>query len=73
MPNVNKVIYGDQTLVDMTDATADASKIARGYTAYLADGSKATGTLDTSNSPYYLGQSPETEGMALFYDSTRLS
>jgi hypothetical protein len=71
MPNVNKVVYGDQTLVDMTDATADASKIARGYTAYLRDGSKATGTLDTS--PYYIDLSPETEGMALFYDSTRLS
>lgn len=71
MPNVNKVVYGDQTLVDMTDATADASKIARGYTAYLRDGSKATGTLDTS--PYYIDRSPETEGMALFYDSTRLS
>jgi hypothetical protein len=71
MPNVNKVIYCDQTLMDMTDATADASKIARGYTAYLADGSKATGTLDISH--YYIDLSPETEGMALFYDSTRLS
>ena len=69
MPNVNKVVYGDQTLVDMTDATADASKIARGYTAYLRDGSKATGTLDIS--PYYIDLSQETEGMALFYDSTR--
>ena len=45
---VNKVVYGNETIVDMTDASirgaADASKIANGETAYGADGSKVTGT-----------------------------
>lgn len=47
-PYVNKVVYGNETIVDMTDASirgaADASKIANGETAYGADGSKVTGT-----------------------------
>lgn len=42
----NKVVYGNRTLVDMTDATATASDLLIGKSAYVADGSKATGTLD---------------------------
>jgi hypothetical protein len=66
MPDVNKVVFGNDTLVDMTDATADASKIILGYTAYVADGSKATGTYQERR--YYIDQSPDTNGMALFYE-----
>ena len=43
-PYVNKVVYGNDTLIDLTDATATADKILQGYTAYGADGSKLTGT-----------------------------
>ena len=47
-PYVNKVVYGNETIVDMTDASirgsVDANKIANGETAYGADGSKVTGT-----------------------------
>ena len=66
MPNVNKVIYGNETLVDMTDATADASKIQEGYTAYIADGRKVTGTLPVRH--IYIDESPDTAGLALFYE-----
>ena len=43
-PYVNKVVYGNNTLIDLTDATATADKILQGYTAYGADGQKLTGT-----------------------------
>lgn len=43
-PYVNKVVYGDTTLIDISDTTATADKIIQGSTAYGADGRKITGT-----------------------------
>ena len=43
----NKVIYGGQTLIDLTDATlevTDGAKILSGESAYGRDGEKITGT-----------------------------
>lgn len=43
-PYVNKVVYGDKTLIDISDTTATEDKILEGYTAYGANGQKITGT-----------------------------
>lgn len=40
---INKVEYGNQVLVDLTDATATASQIIQGYTAYGKEGELITG------------------------------
>lgn len=44
----NKVIYGENVVIDLTDATASADKILSGYSAYGADGNKLTGTAGAS-------------------------
>lgn len=68
MPNVNKVVYGNTTIIDLTDATitgsAEADKILSGYTAYGADGSKVTGTstFDVDSSEVTATQSDVLSG-----------
>lgn len=42
--NINKVIYGDQTLIDLTADTVKPSKLLAGFTAHDASGSAITGT-----------------------------
>lgn len=46
--NVNKVVYGGETLIDISDSTVTVETLAQGKTAYGANGEKITGTLDTS-------------------------
>lgn len=41
---ISKVIYGGQTLIDLTSDTIEAGKILEGYTAHGADGEAITGT-----------------------------
>ena len=40
----NKVVYGNTTLIDISDTTAVASDVAQGKTFYVASGQQATGT-----------------------------
>lgn len=42
---INKVIYGNSTLIDLTsDTVTQASHIVSGYVGHLADGTVVTGT-----------------------------
>ena len=43
---VSKVIYGSQTLIDLTTDTVEANKLLTGYTAHKADGTSVTGTCN---------------------------
>ena len=42
---VNKVIYGDQTLIDLTSDTVSASALMAGITAHDSSGQIITGTI----------------------------
>ena len=50
---INKVIYGGNTLIDITDTTAEANKVLDGYYFYGRDGVKTEGSCtynaDTSD------------------------
>lgn len=43
---INKVIYGDKTLIDLTPDTVSPDKVIRGITAHDKAGEKITGTCD---------------------------
>ena len=42
---INKVIYGNNTLIDITDTTAVADAVLAGYNFYQANGVKTAGAL----------------------------
>lgn len=42
---VNKVVYNGTTLIDLTNDSVTASKLASGYTAHTKSGSRVTGTM----------------------------
>ena len=42
---VNKVIYGGQTLIDITDSTVTAENLPEGVVAYSASGERIVGTM----------------------------
>lgn len=46
--HVNKVVYGGDTLVDLTDSTVTAENLAKGATAYDASGKKIVGTMEAT-------------------------
>jgi hypothetical protein len=43
---ISKVIYGGQTLIDLTGDTITADKLKKGYTAHGADGEVINGTCE---------------------------
>lgn len=45
---VNKVVYNNNTLIDLTGDTVDATKLLKGYTAHDKKGVKITGTYEES-------------------------
>ena len=45
---INKVVFGERTLIDLTTDTITADELRIGYTAHTADGATITGTLNTA-------------------------
>ena len=52
---INKVEYGGNTLIDITDTTATSSDVASGEVFYNADGTRGVGTLTMGNAKNYYG------------------
>lgn len=43
---INKVIFAGNTLIDISDTTATADKVKKGYKFYAKNGQKITGTYE---------------------------
>lgn len=43
-PNVNKVVYGNTTVMDISDTTAEEADVVSGKTFYKASGARSTGS-----------------------------
>ena len=48
---VNKVVFGAVSIMDISDSTVTADKLAKGYTAYDKAGEKITGTMEAASAP----------------------
>ena len=46
---VNKVVYGNQTLIDITDTTAEEGSVLQGQVFYKASGARSVGTALTGD------------------------
>ena len=57
----NKIIYGGNTLIDLTSDTIAADKILQGYTAHDKAGAQITGNVVVQN--YYTGSSAPTSSL----------
>ena len=58
---VNKVVYGNTTLIDTTSDTATAAQILSGYTAHSKEGTQLTGTVTFVT--YYTGSSAPSSSL----------
>lgn len=54
---INKVEYGGNTLIDITDTTATSTDVLNGEVFYNADGTRGVGSLTMGNSNTYYGTS----------------
>ena len=50
---INKIAYGNTTLIDLTNDTVTADKLVEGYTAHDRSGSVINGTIVDGNNLEY--------------------
>lgn len=55
---INKVVYGNNTLIDLTNDTITSDTLLEGVTAHKADGTNIVGTVIVQN--YYKGSEEPT-------------
>ena len=60
---ISKVVYGSETLIDLTNDTVSAEVLASGYTATNAAGNRVTGTAKYAVAPVANGNAVATNGI----------
>lgn len=75
MPNQykNKIIYGNETLMDITDTTAESGDVIEGQVFYAKNGARSVGTLgDATTSAHGLMSAADKQALEE-WKSLRLS
>lgn len=72
---INKVIYGGNTLIDLTNDTVTADKILSGYTAHAASGEPITGscTYDADTSDATAAVAEILSGQTAYKNGSKLT
>lgn len=60
---ISKVVYGNETLIDLTNDTVSAEVLAAGYTATNAAGNRVTGTAKYAAAPVADGNAVKSNGI----------
>jgi hypothetical protein len=60
---INKVVYGNDTLIDITNTTATAADVASGKVFYTKDGVQTTGTYSATTQKIYSGTSTPSSSL----------
>ena len=68
-PYINKISYGDQTLIDLTADTVAANTLLSGYTAHDASGAIVTGTIQAKTQNDVTIDGTEVNVIAGYYPS----
>lgn len=70
---VNKVVLGNETLIDLTEDSVTPDNLTEGVTAHSADGSKILGTMKTFDNSYNsLNDKPKINNTEVSGDKTLL-
>lgn len=59
---VNKVVFGDQTIMDISDSTVNANNLLSGVKAYGANGEAVTGAVAVNDGTLTIQQNGTTKG-----------
>jgi len=69
----NKVVFGGNTLIDLTNDTVSADKLAEGYTAHDKSGALITGTMQTQGTILYTNSTGNNGNVSLSQSVTNFS
>ena len=67
---ISKVIYNNNTLIDITDSTATADEVLDGYICYGADGTKVVGEIASKSSANLTASGDTVTAPAGYYASS---